>query len=77
MHSESGAVSVRKLADQVVDSFAGRADKEQLSPSSERSDEFSRGRDPFGCRWRLQDSKHASWQRNAMGRGKSIDTFVP
>jgi len=77
MQSESGATLVRQLADQVVDSFAGRADKEQLSPSSERSDEFSRGCDPFGCRWRLQDSKHASWQRNAMGHGESNGTSVP
>ena len=76
MQSESGTARMRKPADQVIDCFARRANKEQLSRRSERSDEFSRGCDPFGRRRRLQNSKHVSWQRNAVGHGKSNGASV-
>ena len=41
---------MRKPAYQVVDGFTRRADKKQFRRDGERSDKFSRGGDPFGCR---------------------------
>ncbi len=77
MQSESGAARTREPADQVIDGFTRRADKEQFSRRSERPDEFSCGCDPLCRRRRLQDSKHAIWQRNAVGGGESNGTSVP
>ena len=76
MQSESGTARTRE-PDQVIDGFTRRADKEQFSRRSERPDEFSCGCDPLCRRRRLQDSKHASWQRNAVGGGESNGTSVP
>src|ERR1700677_326994 len=74
MQAESGTARTREPADQVIDGITRRADKEQFSRRSERPDEFSCGGDPFGRRRRVQDSKHASWQRNAVGGGESNAT---
>jgi hypothetical protein len=76
MQAESGTARTREPADQVIDGFTRRADKEQFSRRSERPDEFSCSGDPFGRRRRLQDSKHASWQRNAVGGGESNATIA-
>jgi len=50
MQSESGTACVREPADQVIDSFARRANKDQFSCRSERLDEFRCSCDPFGRR---------------------------